>query len=366
MRRRVAEADNRVAASAYDGPFKYDDCAYRHLAVRARLLGFRNRLSHEFVVRFHRKRIANVKGCENGCQEINLDKVLRFSYHAPSDEVYKMILRTPTGPLYFEVFGEGPPLVFISGWAMSCECWRPAVAILKRRYRCLVFDSRGVGRSQPVSPDARFEIEDHAEDLHSILEVADIFDATLVGHEAGALVAARLADRRPQDTRALVLVSPRAAITENEIKRLAVFTPAAIALRDLAAFPLLRNLVAYRFRRAPQPFRDMLYDDFANINPRAAYETAVSAANPESFERAEGLLEQSASSALIICGEKDKKGVAQSRLLFSRARAGKLALVKDCGFLPMLEYPRQFARLLDSFVGGVYRKTSQALMRKEI
>ena len=129
-----------------------------------------------------------------------------------------MILRTPTGPLYFEVFGEGPPLVFISGWAMSCECWRPAVAILKRRYRCLIFDSRGVGRSQPVSPAARFEIEDHAEDLHSILEAADIFDATLVGHETGALVAAMLADRRPQDARALVLVSPRAAITENEIK----------------------------------------------------------------------------------------------------------------------------------------------------
>ena len=269
------------------------------------------------------------------------------------------------GPLYFEAFGEGPPLVFISGWAMSCECWRPAVAILKRRYRCLIYDSRGVGRSQPVSPAARFEIEDHAEDLHSLLLAADFFDATLVGHETGALVAAMLADRRPQDARALVLVSPRAAITENEIKRLSVFTPAAIALRDLAAFPLLRNLVAYRFRRAPEPFRDVLYDDFANINPRAAYETAVSAASPESFERTEEMLEQSTSSALIICGEKDKKGVAQSRLLFSRARAGKLALVKDCGFLPMLEYPRQFARLLDSFVGGVYRKTSQALMRRE-
>ena len=188
-----------------------------------------------------------------------------------------MILRTPGGPLYFEVIGQGPPLVFLSGWAMSSECWRPVVAILKRRYRCLIYDARGMGRSQPFSNIARFEIEDHAEDLNSLLEAADMFDATLIGHELGSLIAATLADRRPQDARALALVSPRAAVTEKDIKRLAVFTPATIALRDLAAFPLIRNLVAYRFRRAPAPLRETLYDDFANISPRAAYETAVSA-----------------------------------------------------------------------------------------
>lgn len=293
-------------------------------------------------------------------------RLSRLRYHAPSGEDDKMILRTRSGPLYFEAIGEGPPLVFLSGWAMSCECWRPAVAILKRRYRCLIYDLRGIGRSQPFSADARFELEDHAEDLHSIIEATEMFDATLVGHETGALIAAMLADLRPQDARSLVLVSPRAAITENEIKRLAVFTPAAIALRDLAAFPLLRNLVAYRFRRAPKPFREILYDDFANINPRAAYETAVSASNLEAYERMEQMLEQATCPVLIICGEKDKKAVAQSRLLFSRVAAGKLATMKDCGFLPMLEYPRQLARLLDSFVGTVYRKNSQALLRKEM
>jgi pimeloyl-ACP methyl ester carboxylesterase len=290
----------------------------------------------------------------------------RLRYHAASGEANKMILRTPGGPLYFEVVGEGPPLVFLSGWAMSSECWRPVVAILKRRYRCLIYDARGIGRSQPFSNDSRFEIEDHAEDLHSILEATEMFDATLIGHELGSLVAATLADRRPQDARALVLVSPRAAVTENDIKRLAVFTPATIALRDLAAFPLIRNLVAYRFRRAPAPFRETLYDDFANINPRAAYETAVSAVNMESVGRMEELIAESDCPVLIICGEKDKKGIAQSRLLFSRVSAGKFATMKDCGFLPMLEYPRQFARLLDSFVGGAYRKSSQALLRREI
>jgi len=55
---------------------------------------------------------------------------------------------------------------------------------------------------------------------------------------------------------------------------------------------------------------------------------------------------------LFICGEKDKKGATESRRLFSLARAGKLATMRDCGFLPMLEYRRQFVNLVEDFVTG--------------
>jgi pimeloyl-ACP methyl ester carboxylesterase len=69
---------------------------------------------------------------------------------------------------------------------------------LKRKYRCLIYDTRGVGRSQPISPDAGLEIDEHADDLKSIVESVGIFDATLIGHEMGALVAAVCAERHPR------------------------------------------------------------------------------------------------------------------------------------------------------------------------
>ena len=261
-----------------------------------------------------------------------------------------MILTTRHGPLYYDLVGEGPPLVFVSGWAMSCECWRPAVDLLKRRYRCLIYDSRGIGRSHPISADAGFEIDDRADDLKTILEALGIFDATLVGHEMGALVAAVCAERHPQTVRSLVLVSPRQAISDKDIKQLSVFTPAALALRELAAYPLIRNVVAWRFRSAPQPFRDILFAEFADLDPRIAFETAVSAAAAENVSRLERLVSRSDARLLIICGAKDKRGVTQARRVFSLARAGKLATMSDCGFLPMLEYTGQFVRLLDRFV----------------
>ena len=274
-----------------------------------------------------------------------------------------MVLDTKTGPLYFEVTGAGPPLVFISGWAMSRECWRPVVALLEKKYRCLIYDARGIGRSQPASINARFDIDDHAEDLHSLIEEAGFFDSVLIGHEMGGLVAAACASRRPQDMRALALVSPRSGISKAELAKLDLLTPASLVLRELAAFPIIRNVVAWRFRRAPQPHRDILFNDFAELSPRAAYETALSMANSNSFALLEDLIERLDSPVLLVCGEKDKTGADQARALFSRARSGKLARVSGAGFLPMLEYPEQFARLLDIFAGGAYRGISQALSR---
>lgn len=263
-----------------------------------------------------------------------------------------MILNTYSGPLYFEVTGEGPPLVLVSGWAMSCECWRPAVAALRHKYRCLIYDSRGTARSQPCSTDARFAIEDHAEDLHLLLEEAGMFDAVMIGHEAGSLIVAACADVHPQDLRSMIVVSPRAGLSQDDVKSLAVFTPASLALRELAAYPLIRNLVARRFRRAPQPFRDRLFNDFADLSPRAAYETALSASSPESATLLNREIEQTRSPLLFVCGEKDKKGTAEARRLFSIARTGKLATLRDCGFLPMLEYTNQFVKLIDDFIAG--------------
>jgi pimeloyl-ACP methyl ester carboxylesterase len=276
-----------------------------------------------------------------------------------------MFLSTPGGPLYFEIGGEGPPLVFASGWAMSCECWRPAVALLERKYRCLIYDPRGIARSQPFSPPASFTIEDHAEDLHSIIEHMGMFDAAIIGHEAGMFTAGRCASVHPQDARALCLVSPRPAVSKDDVKRLALFTPASLALRELAAYPVIRNIVARRFSRAPQPFRDRLFDDFAGLDPRAAYETALSASAEESAQVLERLIERGTLPVMLVCGERDKKASVEGRRLFSLAKSARLATLRGSGFLPMLEYPLQFARLIDDFARKSGNRSRQSLLRRQ-
>ncbi|MEW6209467.1 MAG: alpha/beta hydrolase [Acidobacteriota bacterium] len=268
-----------------------------------------------------------------------------------------MILTTASGPLYFEIAGEGSPLIFISGWAMSSRCWRPVVEHLAVDHRCLIYDLRGVARSQPASLDARFEIEDHAEDLHSLIAYTNFYDATLIAHETGALIAALAADRHPQDAASMVLVSPRVAGLKDEIKKLSVLTPTALALREMASLPVLRNLVAWRFRRAREPYRKQLFEDFAELDPRAAYQTALSAADLASSFRLDQFVAASRLPTLAVCGEKDKRSREEARKIFALSPSCRLATIKDCGFLPMLEYPRQFARLISDFAAKSKRES---------
>ena len=168
----------------------------------------------------------------------------------------------------------------------------------------------------------------------------------------GSLIAAVDAERHPQDLSSLIVVSPRRGLSQDDVRNLALFTPASLALRELASYPLLRNLVARRFRRSPQPYRDRLFSDFSELSPRAAYETALSASTGEAVAILDDVINRTASPVLFVCGEKDKKGAVEARRLFSLARAGKLATMRDCGFLPMLEYRRQFVRLVGEFVSS--------------
>jgi pimeloyl-ACP methyl ester carboxylesterase len=224
------------------------------------------------------------------------------------------------------------------------------VKILSKKRHCLIYDTRGVARSQPVAVNAGFTVEDHAEDLHRIIDAVGIFDAVLIAHDLGTMIAAALARAHPQDVNSLVIVSPRPGLASDDVKSLAVFTPASLALRELAEYPLIRSLVQRRFRRAPKPYRDRMYTDFAQLSPRGAYETALSASNPESLGQLERLLEKGLLRSLLVCGDKDKRATAEARRLFKRSQRAQLATLRDCGFLPMLEYPSQFAKLIERFV----------------
>ncbi|MEW6127434.1 MAG: alpha/beta hydrolase [Acidobacteriota bacterium] len=274
-----------------------------------------------------------------------------------------MILNSATGNLYYEVTGNGAPLVFISGWAMSADVWRPAVASLAANHRCLIYDLRGMARSQPASIEARFNIEDHVDDLHAILQAENIFDAIFVAHEMGALIAEACATKHPQDVAAMVFVSPRASFSKDTIKSLAVFTPASLMLRDIASFPVVRNFVAFRFRQAPPQYRDQLFNDFAELSPRAAYETALSASEGYETSPLEKFVKGNQLPILLVCGDEDKKALAHARTLFDLADDAKLATLRDCGFLPMLEYPQQFARLIESFAESAVAASVKMIRR---
>ncbi|MEM0187927.1 MAG: alpha/beta hydrolase [Saccharolobus sp.] len=89
--------------------------------------------------------------------------------------------------LFYEIRGNGKPVVFIHHLAGSYKSWKYIAPYLPYNFTTLVYDLRGHGRSSvPLGP---YSIEDHSKDLKILLSELGIEKAILVGHSIGSLIA---------------------------------------------------------------------------------------------------------------------------------------------------------------------------------
>jgi pimeloyl-ACP methyl ester carboxylesterase len=93
--------------------------------------------------------------------------------------------------LAFDVRGDGPTVLFIQGVGVHGPGWGPQIDACADRYRCVSFDNRGMGRSQPLP--ALLTVEQMADDALAVLDAVGADSAHVVGHSLGGLVALQLA-----------------------------------------------------------------------------------------------------------------------------------------------------------------------------
>ena len=83
--------------------------------------------------------------------------------------------------LFYRDWGSGAPLVFISGWALTSDCWGYQMGPLSDSgLRCIAYDRRGHGRSS--DPGRGFDYDSLADDLAAVLDALDLKNVTLVTH----------------------------------------------------------------------------------------------------------------------------------------------------------------------------------------
>jgi pimeloyl-ACP methyl ester carboxylesterase len=96
--------------------------------------------------------------------------------------------------LFYRDWGTGAPLVFLSGWALTSECWAYQMAPLSDSgLRCIAYDRRGHGRSR--DPGRGFDYDTLADDLAAVLDALDLQKVTLVAHSMAGGEAVRYLSR---------------------------------------------------------------------------------------------------------------------------------------------------------------------------
>lgn len=131
-----------------------------------------------------------------------------------------MPVSTATGiKIYYEVAGEGPPMVLMHPGPFDHSVWLYQVAHFSTYFKVVAIDMRGHGRSQDVTTP--YEVADQAADVLGVLQAEGLSGAILVGVSFSAKVAVLLAADHPDKFAALVLVGGNSGLpsTKSHEKR---------------------------------------------------------------------------------------------------------------------------------------------------
>jgi 3-oxoadipate enol-lactonase len=105
--------------------------------------------------------------------------------------------------MYYEIQGEGKPLIFIQGLGTEISSAGLFTAELAKKYRVITFDNRGTGRTD--KPDDDYSIEMMAEDTIGLMNKLGIKRAHFMGGSMGACILQVIGAKHPERVKSMIL-----------------------------------------------------------------------------------------------------------------------------------------------------------------
>lgn len=144
-------------------------------------------------------------------------------------DLEKRRVQIGTVPIYYEVTGQGDPLILVHGLSGSTRWWAKNIQPLSEHFRVHVVDLVGFGSSRSRHP---FALEEAADFLVKWMDAIGIESADLIGHSMGGFIAADLAADYPERIKRLVLVDaaglpfePNVIIHARDVVRAVRYVP---------------------------------------------------------------------------------------------------------------------------------------------
>lgn len=122
----------------------------------------------------------------------------------------------PGGDLYYEVAGEGPPIVFAHGVGGNHASWAAQVAHFAPRHTCVTFSHRGFHPSLPADPETA--PLHFADDLAALLDELRLDKADLVAQSMGGWTCLEHALRHPERVRSLVMACTSGTLDYRQLE----------------------------------------------------------------------------------------------------------------------------------------------------
>lgn len=248
--------------------------------------------------------------------------------------------------LHYEIGGEGPPLVLISGLGQNALAWAGVVGAFRQRYRTLVFDNRGTGRS--AAPPGPYTIDRMADDAAALIEHLGLTGTAVVGWSLGGSVLQSLLIRHGPKMRAAVLLNAFPNYTDIQH----YWLDALIALRRSDAGPEAKIALSMPWALSPlilsdhDRARDLVAAMLANPWPTTNEGYEAQAAGLRVYDSRPGLPDVR-TPVLVLSGAEDVlTPIAQSHEIASLIPGAALQVLGKGGHSMVIDYPQEVTRAI--------------------
>ena len=254
---------------------------------------------------------------------------------------------------FYEIHGQGMPLMLIGGVSSDSQSWQPVLNKLKNNFEIIIYDSRATGRTH--CPAGFFDIAVLAKDAVSLLEYLKIDKANIIGHSMGGYIAQEIAINYPDKVNDLILEST-AAFTSERNKKL--FDNLIHMLEENLSYEIfLKEFMNWLF--SPAFFNDKKkVNEFIRYIEEYPYKQTL-----EDFKRqldayftysSLNRLNTIKSQTLIIRGENDILITEEdNRILAGKICNVKVKKIKDAAHSLHVEEPNAFAIEVVAFLKHV-------------
>jgi 3-oxoadipate enol-lactonase len=247
--------------------------------------------------------------------------------------------------LYYEVNGQGEPVLFIHGLGSSTRDWELQVPVFAERYRVVTFDVRGHGQSD--KPRGPYSVSRFARDAAALIQALDIAPAHIVGISMGGMIAFQLAVDAPDLVRSLVIVNAGPELKVRSLGEwLSVWQRHLIVL--LLGMRKMGEVLGQRMFPMPEQeaLRHMFVERWAENDPRA-WRAAMQA--PVNWSVADRL-DEIRCPVLVVAADQDYTPVSAKEAYVARMPAAELVVIEDSRHATPVERPERFNEAVLAFL----------------
>jgi pimeloyl-ACP methyl ester carboxylesterase len=247
---------------------------------------------------------------------------------------------------YWDV-GTGPVVVLVHGLGSRKEDWLPVLEPLSQKYRLLVPDQIGFGKSE--KPLLDYSVQTYVDFLNEFLRQLKVERSSLVGESLGGWISA-LYTVELGDGAHLIPVEKLVLVDAAGLKQ-----DAAIPNLNPSSLAAMRGVMEAVFYDTSWLNEDALRKIFTDkLSVHDSYTVRSFLGNPMIVtERVDDRLAKIKTPTLVVWGKQDKLiPMAMGERYAAGIAGAKLVSFDKCGHVPPIEKTEEFVAAVMAFLGG--------------